>query len=71
MLTTLLLSGIKALTGIAIILFVWLLIQAAWRRMFPGARGDEDALEGRVNCHGCSCLTPCQEANQKENQWEG
>jgi hypothetical protein len=71
MLTTWLISGIKALTGITIIISGWLLVQAAWRKSFPGTPADEDVLAGRLSCHGCTCETPCQWANHKTDQREG
>ena len=50
---------LTALLGITTILVCSLLVQAAWRRVFPGLAPDEDVLAGRLGCHGCK--SPCQE----------
>lgn len=44
------------LLGIALLAAAWLAVQLAWRRAFPDARGDGDALAGRLGCHGCGAL---------------
>jgi len=54
----------KTLLGITAILSGWLLVQAAWRRVFPGTPPDEDALADRIGCHNCRCLEPCENARQ-------
>ena len=54
----------KAFLGISIILTGWLLVQVAWRRVFPGTPPGEDPLAGRLGCHNCSCQTPCDGANR-------
>ncbi len=51
---------VKAVIGITAILSGWLLVQLAWRRVFPGIPADEDALVGRLGCHGCSDQTHCK-----------
>jgi len=38
---------------------LWLAVQRAWMRSFPGAAPDPDALSGRLGCHGCG---ECEEA---------
>ena len=55
---------LKAMLGMAVILGVWLAVQRAWRGMFPGATDDEDALAGRMDCHGCTCETQCDNRRQ-------
>jgi hypothetical protein len=37
----------------------WFAVQAAWRRTFPRAGADADALAGRMGCHGCSRTDEC------------
>jgi hypothetical protein len=37
----------------------WLGVQRAWRRSFPDAGADPDALAGRLGCHGCSDSSDC------------
>jgi hypothetical protein len=49
-----------ALGTIAILCAAWLAVQLAWRRAFPDASGDPDALAGRLGCHGCGCTTVCE-----------
>jgi hypothetical protein len=46
--------------AIAILCAVWLGVQLAWRRAFPDAAGDPDALAGRMGCHGCGCTDVCE-----------
>lgn len=57
-------TAIKTLLGITAILSGWLLVQVAWRRVFPGTASDEDALAGRIGCHNCHCLEPCENARR-------
>ena len=58
---------LKAMFGMAIILVVWLAVQRAWRGVFPGVSADEDALAGRMDCHGCTCETPCENRQLARN----
>ncbi len=44
----------KAVVGISMILGGWIAVQAAWRR-HVGAAPCQDALAGRLGCHGCGC----------------
>ena len=48
------------LTGIVMLCAAWLAVQLAWRRVFPEASGDPDALAGRMGCHGCDCTNVCE-----------
>jgi hypothetical protein len=72
-------TAIKGLIGIIFILFGWLLVQTAWRRVFPDTPIDEDVLAGRLGCHDCSRQTTCDGANrgasktalQESNQSQG
>ena len=48
------------LTGIVMLCVAWLAVQLAWRRVFPDASGDPDALAGRLGCHGCGCTNVCE-----------
>ena len=47
--------------GIIVLSLAWLGVQLAWRRVFPGASADADALAGRLGCHGCGCTDVCEE----------
>ncbi len=40
------------LAGVALVMAAWLGVQVAWRRAFPEASADPDALAGRLGCHG-------------------
>ena len=51
------------LTGVLVIVAVtvaWVAVQRAWRRAFPDASADPDALAGRGGCHGCNCTDVCE-----------
>ena len=56
-------NAITAILAITTIVVLWLLVQVAWRRVFPGTPADEDVLAGRLGCHGCKCKLPCAEKN--------
>lgn len=40
--------------GVALMAVGWVGIQLAWRRVFPAAGCDPDALAGRGGCGGCT-----------------
>lgn len=48
-----------ALATLCVVLVSWVAVQRAWRRSFPDAPGDEDALSGRLGCHGGCARTSC------------
>ena len=48
--------GIAAVVAVAV---AWVGVQLAWRRVFPDACADPDALAGRMGCHGCSDTESC------------
>jgi len=48
------------LSAIVMLCAAWLAVQLAWRRVFPDASDDPDALAGRLGCHGCGCTTVCE-----------
>jgi len=56
-------TALKAIIGITVILSGWLLVQTAWRQVFPGTPADEDILAGRLGCHGCSRQDSCEKTN--------
>ncbi len=56
-------TALKAILGILVILGGWLLVQAAWRRTFPGVPADEDVLAGRIGCRGCPRDSSCNPLN--------
>ncbi len=60
-------TAIKAILGISVILGGWLLVQLAWRRVFPGIPPGEDVLANRIGCHQCSCATPCDNARDSNS----
>ena len=49
-------TGLIALCGI---LAAWVSVQLAWRRVFPDAGADPDALAGRLGCHGACPPNEC------------
>ena len=49
-----------ALSTIFLVCVAWLTVQLAWRRVFPDASGDPDALAGRLGCQGCGCTKVCE-----------
>jgi hypothetical protein len=53
-------SHALALVALTALLSAWVAVQLAWRRAFPSATGDPDALAGRLGCHGCRCEEPCE-----------
>ena len=59
----LLISALKAVLGILVITGGWLLVQVAWRRVFPGVAPDEDVLAGRIGCHDCPRDSSCHQPN--------
>ncbi len=44
-------TGLAALVGVTL---AWVAVQTAWRRAFPEAGSDPDALAGRTGCGGCA-----------------
>ena len=40
------------LITLSLLLVAWVTVQLAWRRVFPSAGADPDALAGRLTCHG-------------------
>ena len=38
----------------------WVGVQRAWRRSFPEAGDDPDALAGRSGCYGCRGAADCK-----------
>ena len=51
---------IVAALGIASMMAVWILVQLAWGRVFPGASCDVDVLAGRPACCGCAAESDCE-----------
>jgi hypothetical protein len=45
---------VVAIAGLVVLLLVWLVVQLAWRRVFPRNCPDGDALAGRGGCGGCT-----------------
>ncbi len=44
----------------------WVAVQSAWRRVFPDAGGECDALAGRGGCGGCrggECINQCDDGS--------
>ena len=45
--------------GIAAMMAMWVVVQLAWRRTFPEACGDPDALAARSGCGSCAHDSDC------------
>ena len=46
-------SYLTGAIGLAVVLSLWVWVQNAWRRSFPGVTDDPDVLAGRPGCGGC------------------
>lgn len=55
------------LTAIVVLAAAWVAVQIGWRRAFPQAGTDPDALAGRPGCGGCDEAERC-ERSQKEKE---
>jgi hypothetical protein len=51
---------IVAMGGILSMMAIWLLVQMAWGRVFPGVSCDVDVLAGRPKCCGCDRESDCE-----------
>jgi hypothetical protein len=47
--------------AVLLISMAWLGVQRAWKRSFPDALADPDALAGRSGCHGCHESKDCHQ----------
>jgi hypothetical protein len=47
-------SYVVGLAALVLLVSAWVGIQRAWRRHFPAADADGDALVGRSGCGGCA-----------------
>ena len=54
-----LVSYATGLVAIVVVAVVWVGIQIAWRKVFPGVSSDPDVLAGRMGCHGCGRAEVC------------
>ena len=50
-----LVSYAVALAAIVVMLVLWVGVQNAWRRTFPGVASDPDVLAVRGGCSACNC----------------
>jgi hypothetical protein len=53
-------SYATGLIGITAVLLLWLWVQNAWRRAFPGVFDDPDVLAERLGCDGCDQKDGCE-----------
>jgi len=60
-------AWLKAVIGVSAILCGWLTVQMAWRWV-TGASPNEDALGGRLGCHGCGCHERCESTDADEHE---
>ena len=52
-------SVLTGLFALCALLAAWVTVQLAWRRAFPDAGDDPDALAGRLSCHGLCEAKEC------------
>jgi hypothetical protein len=57
-----LISVATGLGALCVLLVAWVTVQIAWRRAFPAADGDPDALSGRLGCLGRCAPNECRHA---------
>jgi hypothetical protein len=55
-------SYATGLIGIAAVLLLWVWVQNAWRRTFPGVFDDPDVLAERLGCDACDQTDGCERA---------
>jgi hypothetical protein len=60
-------SLIKTTLGMLLILGGWLVVQVVCKRASGVPTGD-DALAGRLGCHGCGCERTCERTRERENK---
>jgi hypothetical protein len=53
-------SYVIGMVAIVVMAVVWVGIQSAWRKAFPGHSSDPDVLAGRLGCHGCDSADVCE-----------
>jgi len=52
-------SVVTGLITLCALLAGWVTVQLAWRRAFPEAGADPDALAGRLGCRGACAPDDC------------
>ncbi|MCB0639164.1 MAG: hypothetical protein KDC54_21200 [Lewinella sp.] len=59
-------SLIIGVGGIVVMMLLWVVVQAIWRRTFAEYVSDEDVLAERRSCGGgsCGCTTACKVKRQ-------
>jgi hypothetical protein len=57
------LALLKAVIGVSAILCGWLSVQMLWR-WSTGVSPSQDALAGRLGCHGCGCHDRCKNSDE-------
>ena len=58
-------SYITAIIIVCFLMVLWMFVQFAWRKVFPGVADDEDVLAGRKGCGSCSHEFDCQLSDKK------
>ncbi len=56
-------SLVISIGGILLMMGLWVLIQAAWGRLFPGVARQGDVLAGRLGCGNCTDQDDCDLKN--------
>lgn len=52
-------SALGGLLALSALLTGWVTVQLVWRRAFPAAGADPDALAGRLGCRGTCAPEDC------------
>ena len=55
-----LMSHVWSVLAVVLIAVAWAAVQGAWKRSFPEASADPDALAGRLGCSGATCSNDCE-----------
>ena len=53
-------SYIIGITGMIFLVFLWLVVQRQWRKIFYDQINDEDVLADRNSCGNCGCASYCE-----------
>jgi len=50
--------------GTVSLIFIWVIVQYGWRKLFLSLLTDVDVLAGRNSCGNCNCTTGCENQRQ-------
>jgi hypothetical protein len=58
-------SLLVSVTGILILMIIWVVVQKLWGKTFADYYTDEDVLAERRDCGNCGCTTACENKRQQ------